>query len=422
MERKIAILQEGQKYLIESPNGDKMIFMVMIIDRLKDEVYVKIVEPKLFHTGFKLSNIENPQQKNVVKELVDFKELSEEYFKNSPQSIRERFGKLLYQNPNHPICIVKNQIYNFFDGYDKFEFKNPLVSIENNFDNLLIPKDHPGRRKTDTFYSENDSYVLRTHTTAHQTELLKAGIKKFISTGDVYRRDTIDASHFPIFHQVEGVNILGNVSDEQVIEHLKDTLSGLIKHLFGNDVKYRFVDEYFPFTNPSFEVEVEYHGKEMEVLGCGVIHKDIMKNCGLEGQNGWAFGMGLERLAMIFFDIPDIRYFWSEDSRFLSQFKEGQITKFQPYSKYPPVTRDISMWVPDNFNDNYFYDIVRDAGNNLVEEVSLGETFVHPKTLKTSKFFHISYRSLDRTLTGEEIDEIQKEIKQKAIESGCEIR
>jgi phenylalanyl-tRNA synthetase alpha chain len=80
------------------------------------------------------------------------------------------------------------------------------------------------------------------------------------------------------------------------------------------------------------------------------------------------------------------------------------------------------MWVPDNFNDNYFYDIVRDAGNNLVEEVSLGETFVHPKTLKTSKFFHISYRSLDRTLTGEEIDEIQKEIKQKAIESGCEIR
>ena len=237
MERKIAILQEGQKYLIESPNGDKMIFMVMTIDRLKDEVYVKIVEPKLFHTGFKLSNIENPQQKNVVKELVDFKELSEEYFKNSPQSIRERFGKLLYQNPNHPICIVKNQIYNFFDGYDKFEFKNPLVSIENNFDNLLIPKDHPGRRKTDTFYSENDSYVLRTHTTAHQTELLKAGIKKFISTGDVYRRDTIDASHFPIFHQVEGVNILGNVSDEQVIEHLKDTLSGLIKHLFGNDVK-----------------------------------------------------------------------------------------------------------------------------------------------------------------------------------------
>lgn len=422
MERKIAILQEGQKYLIESPNGDKMIFMVMTIDRLKDEVYVKIVEPKLFHTGFKLSNIENPQQKNVVKELVDFKELSEVYFKNSPQSIRERFGKLLYQQQNHPICIVKNQIYNFFDGYEKLEFQNPMVSIGNNFDNLLIPSEHPGRRETDTFYSSNKNYVLRTHTTAHQTELLKAGVKKFICTGDVYRRDTIDASHFPIFHQVEGVGVLGDVSDGIVVEHLKDTLSGLIKHLFGNDVKYRFVDEYFPFTHPSFEVEVEYHGKEMEVLGCGVIHKDIMKNCGLEGQNGWAFGMGLERLAMIFFDIPDIRYFWSEDSRFLNQFKKGQITKFQPYSKYPSATRDISMWVPEGFEDNYFYDIVRDCGNNLVEEVSLGETFTHPKTLKTSKLYRISYRSLDRTLTGEEIDLIQSQIKNQATEKGCEIR
>ena len=132
--------------------------------------------------------------------------------------------------------------------------------------------------------------------------------------------------------------------------------------------------------------------------------------------------MGLERLAMIFFDIPDIRYFWSEDSRFLSQFKEGQITKFQTYSKYPPVTRDISMWVPEGFEDNYFYDIVRDCGNNLVEEVSLGETFTHPKTLKTSKLYRISYRSLDRTLTGEEIDLIQSQIKNQATEKGCEIR
>lgn len=339
-----------------------------------------------------------------------------------PITIANKIGANLYLKENHPICIVKNKIYDFFgEEYQYPVFNNPIVNIKNNFDDLLIPVDHPGRRPTDTFYISSE-LVLRTHTTAHQTELLKAGVKKFICTGDVYRRDTIDASHFPIFHQVEGVNILGDVSDNYVIQHLKDTLSGLIKHLFGNDVKYRFVDEYFPFTHPSFEVEVEYHGKEMEVLGCGVIHKDIMKNCGLEGQNGWAFGMGLERLAMIFFDIPDIRYFWSDDSRFLNQFKKGQITKFQPYSKYPSATRDISMWVPEGFEDNYFYDIVRDCGNNLVEEVSLGETFTHPKTLKTSKLYHISYRSLDRTLTGEEIDLIQSQIKNQATEKGCEIR
>jgi len=339
-----------------------------------------------------------------------------------PDTILNKMGKYLYLQSNHPICIVKNTIYNFFGkDYHYPVYEDPIVSIKNNFDDLLIPVDHPGRRPTDTFYVSSEK-VLRTHTTAHQTELLKAGVKKFICNGDVYRRDTIDASHFPIFHQVEGVNILGDVSDEVVIEHLKDTLSGLIKHLFGNDVKYRFADEYFPFTHPSFEVEVEYHGREMEVLGSGVIHKEILKNCGLEGQNGWAFGMGLERLAMIFFDIPDIRYFWTEDERFLNQFKAGQITKFEPYSKYPSATRDISMWVPEGFEDNYFYDIVRDCGNNLVEEVSLGETFTHPKTLKTSKLYRISYRSLDRTLTGEEIDLIQSQIKNQATEKGCEIR
>lgn len=339
-----------------------------------------------------------------------------------PITIANKIGVNLYLKENHPICIVKNKIYDFFGKEYQYPiFNNPIVNVKNNFDDLLIPVDHPGRRPTDTFYISSE-LVLRTHTTAHQTELLKAGVKKFICTGDVYRRDTIDASHFPIFHQVEGVNILGNVSDAIVIEHLKDTLSGLIKHLFGNDIKYRFIDEYFPFTHPSFEIEVEYNGKEMEVLGSGVIHKDIIKNCGLEGQNGWAFGMGLERLAMIFFDIPDIRYFWSDDQRFLNQFKAGQITKFQSYSKYPAATRDISLWIPEGFEDNYFYDIVRDCGNNLIEEVFLGETFIHPKTLKTSKLYRICYRSLDRTLTGDEIDKIQNEIINKAIEINCEIR
>ncbi len=339
-----------------------------------------------------------------------------------PQTISDKIGRYLYLQKNHPICIVKNKIYDFFGKeYQYPVFEDPIVNTKNNFDDLLIPADHPGRRETDTFYI-SQTKVLRTHTTAHQTELLKQGLTKFIVTGDVYRRDTIDASHFPVFHQVEGVNILGNVSDEVVIENLKDTLSGLIKHLFGNDVKYRFVDEYFPFTHPSFEVEVEYNGKEMEVLGSGVIHKEIMKNCNMEGQNGWAFGMGLERLAMIFFDIPDIRYFWSEDPRFLNQFKAGEFTKFQSYSKYPSANRDISMWVPDNFEDNYFFDLVRDLTNNLAEEVLLVDSFVNPKNNRQSKTFRISFCSLERTLTGEEIDEMLNSIKKELINKQCEIR
>ncbi len=347
---------------------------------------------------------------------------TEKAIQNIPQTISDKIGRYLYLQKNHPICIVKNKIYDFFGKeYQYPVFEDPIVSIKNNFDELLIPADHPGRRETDTFYTSPNK-VLRTHTTAHQTELLKQGLTKFIVTGDVYRRDTIDASHFPVFHQVEGVNILGNVSDEVVIENLKDTLSGLIKHLFGNDVKYRFVDEYFPFTHPSFEVEVEYNGKEMEVLGSGVIHKQIMKNCNLEEQNGWAFGMGLERLAMIFFDIPDIRYFWSEDPRFLNQFKAGEFTKFQSYSKYPSAHRDISMWVPDNFEDNYFFDLVRDLTGNLAEEVLLVDSFVNPKNSRASKTFRISFCSLERTLTGEEIDEMLSNIKTELVNKQCEIR
>lgn len=412
------ILQEGQKYKI-TVDDKYMIYGVLTVDRKKDEVYIKVFEPYSSHQGYRLSSIE--EKENTI-EIVDFAELKEVYFKDAPELIKDKIGRELYQKANHPICIVKDKINDFFSNYELLEFRNPMVSIGNNFDNLLIPKEHPGRKESDTFYSGNKNYVLRTHTTAHQTELLKKGLTKFIVTGDVYRRDTIDASHFPVFHQVEGVNILGNVSNEVVIEHLKDTLSGLIKHLFGNDVKYRFIDEYFPFTEPSFEVEVEYKGKEMEVLGSGVIHKDIMKNCGLEGQNGWAFGMGLERLAMIFFDIPDIRYFWSEDQRFLSQFKAGEFTKFQSYSKYPSATRDISMWVPEGFEENYFFDLVRDFSKNLVEEVSLIDSFTNSKTNRSSKTFRINFCSLDRTLTGEEIDEILNNIKTELINKQCEIR
>lgn len=364
-------------------------------------------------------NLNNIKKSDNVKEIISF---INEIENKIPETVLKRIGKNLYLDKNHPICIVKNKIYDYFGkDYEYPIFNSPFVSVKNNFDDLLIPSDHPGRKDTDTFYTSQNT-VLRTHTTAHQSELLRKGVKKFIVTGDVYRRDTIDASHFPIFHQIEGVNLLGDVTDQIVIEHLKDTLSGLIKHLFGNDVKYRFVDEYFPFTDPSFEVEIEYHGKEMEVLGCGVIHKQIIKNCNLENENGWAFGMGLERLAMIFFDIPDIRYFWSEDSRFLNQFQEGQITKFQSYSKYPPMTRDISMWVPTEFEDNYFYDLVRDIGGDLIEEVSLGEVFVHPKTQRVSKLFHLSFRSLEKTLTSEEIDNVLLQIKEGVVKKGCEIR
>ena len=145
----------------------------------------------------------------------------------------------------------------------------------------------------------------------------------------------------------------------QVIEtDLKQLLTGLARHLFG-EVEMRWRDDYFPFTEPSFELDVLFQGDWMEVLGCGVIHKEVMANALQPHKHGWAFGLGLERLAMVLFGIPDIRLFWSEDERFTTQFREGKITTFVPYSKFPMCYKDVSFWLPkeEAFHSNDVYEV-----------------------------------------------------------------
>lgn len=143
------------------------------------------------------------------------------------------------------------------------------------------------------------------------------------------------------------------------------------------------------------------------MLGCGVLEQKIVRNAGIGEDVGWAFGLGLERLAMVLFDIPDIRLFWSQDPRFLSQFKDGQITKFKPYSKYPECYKDVSFWHGEDFHENDLYEVVRDVAGDLVEQVSVVDQFRHPKTQRESKCFRIVYRHMDRSLTNEEVDSYQ---------------
>ena len=195
-------------------------------------------------------------------------------------------------------------------------------------------------------------------------------------------------------------------------EDLKGILTGLAVHLFG-DVEMRWREDYFPFTEPSFELDIFFNNDWMEVLGCGVIHDEVMANanqppgtatfpipllsnildrnllfdtrlssltlqnlqsstyCHLE-RCGWAFGLGLERLAMVLFSIPDIRLFWTDDERFTSQFQAGQIKKFQSYSKYPLCYKDVSFWLPDSgLHPNDVYELIRNEAGDLVERVEL---------------------------------------------------
>jgi phenylalanyl-tRNA synthetase alpha chain len=353
---------------------------------------------------------------------------------NVPDSIKAKVGSRLHLRRGHPLAQIKNTIQAYFEGgncslgakFRTFDELHPVVTLKQNFDDLLTPADHVSRQPTDTFYVD-DGRLLRCHMTAHQTELLRAGESAFLMIGDVYRRDAVDATHYPIFHQVDGVRVFADselppsarasraAADAFVVADLKATLEGLTRELFGN-VEMRWVEAYFPFTDPSLELEIHFAGKWLEVLGCGRIRDGILAQTGRGGQVGWAFGMGLERLAMVLYDIPDIRLFWSEDARFLDQFRGGGRVKFAPYSKYPACYKDVTFWLPPSYHENDFFALVREVAGDLAESVTLQDAFTHPKSGRTSHCYRINYRSMDRSLTNEEVDALQAEVRRRATQ------
>ncbi|KAL7444657.1 hypothetical protein ACHAXM_009578 [Skeletonema potamos] len=367
--------------------------------------------------------------------------LSDHPKNNVPPHIAALVGRGLHTRPDHPIGIIRAKIQEYFaslpDEYIVYDAEDPIVTTTQCFDDLRIDPDHPGRSPSDTYYLD-DNTLLRTHTSAHQSEHLRSGAECFLCAGDVYRRDEIDSSHYPAFHQLEGVKLFpkeemagaeGLAGDDWVNspeckvigDDLKKVLEGLMDHLFGETEK-KWSEDYFPFTTPSYELEIKYEGEWLEVLGCGVIHEEVLQMADRPDRRGWAFGLGLERLAMILFEIPDIRLFWSDDQRFHSQFKEGQITKFKSYSKYPPVLKDIAFWIPEGFQENDFFEMGRGIAGDLVERMELIDEFTNPKKGKTSKCYRITYRSMDRSLTNEEIDALQDELRERVVDLGVEVR
>jgi phenylalanyl-tRNA synthetase alpha chain len=323
---------------------------------------------------------------------------------NIPSSILNKIGLNLHNRPNHPLQIVKQLIFDYFQGYQKFDTLSPKVPVTANFDSLLIPPDHPARSKSDTYYLD-DTTVLRTHTSAHQAELLSTGHRQFLVAGDVYRKDEIDRTHYPVFHQIEGVCVTESADPSAVEADLKRVLTGLVTHLFPNKES-RFNPDYFPFTHPSFEVEVKFGDRWLEILGCGVIQPAILRQANCPG-TGWAFGLGLERIAMLLFDLPDIRYFWVDHPKFLSQFRSGKVVKFTPYSLLAPTARDISFWIPTDqirsdqswSRENDFLSVIRDVSGNVVQRVELLDKFQHPKTQRYSRAYRITYEEMDPNVT-----------------------
>lgn len=232
----------------------------------------------------------------------------------------------------HPINLVRNELIEAFAGMGFEIYEGPEIELdEYNFRLLNIPKDHPARDMQDTLYI-TENILLRTQTSSGQARVMQAKNPplKILSPGKVYRADD-DATHSPMFHQMEGLVVDKNIT----LCDLKGTLEAFLKKMFKGDLKTRLRPSYFPFTEPSVEVDVtcfECKGKGchlckgtgwIEVLGAGIVNRRVLENCNIDPDEyqGFAFGIGLERIAMLKYGIPDIRLFFENDVRFLKQFK-----------------------------------------------------------------------------------------------------
>jgi len=229
-------------------------------------------------------------------------------------------GKNISMGSRHPISITINQITSILSDHGFTSVSGIEIEDEfHNFEALNIPDTHPARDMHDTFYV-SDNKLLRTHTSSVQIRSMlsnKAPLK-IMTPGKVYRCDS-DPTHSPMFHQIEGLYIDKNVN----FCHLKGVLINFIKEFFGKDMEIRFRPSYFPFTEPSAELDIKFKGKWLEVLGCGMVHPNVLSNVKINTKqySGFAFGLGVERLAMLKYDIVDLRMFYDNDISFLSQFK-----------------------------------------------------------------------------------------------------
>lgn len=290
----------------------------------------------------------SPEEKPMIGQLVnDARKSLEDFFEAKKKELEamelelrlssERIdvtlpGKKPVQGHPHPNTIALEEIENIFIGMGYQVVEGPEIEYDKyNFEKLNIPENHPAKDEQDTFYI-NKEIVLRTQTSPVQARVMEKGELplRIICPGRVFRSDDVDATHSPSFHQVEGLVIDKNIT----FADLKGTLELFARKLFGEDTKIKFRPHHFPFTEPSAEMDVscfKCHGEGcrfcghtgwIEILGCGMVHPHVFEMCGIDPNEytGFAFGVGLERIALLKYEIDDMRLLYENDIRFLEQF------------------------------------------------------------------------------------------------------
>lgn len=254
------------------------------------------------------------KRREAILNASQAKQLAEESLDVTLPSRKEDQGSL------HPVTQTLHRVESLFHSIGFSVAHGPQIESDfYNFTALNIPESHPARAMHDTFYID-ESYVLRTHTSPVQIRHLEKNKPplKIISPGRVYRVDS-DATHSPMFHQVEGLWV-----DQQVsFADLKGVIEDFLQNFFENkDLKVRFRPSYFPFTEPSAEMDMSWKGGWLEIGGCGMVHPEVFKHVGIDSNQyqGFAFGLGIERLTMLRYGVQDLRHFFNNDLRFLQQF------------------------------------------------------------------------------------------------------
>ena len=334
----------------------------------------------------------------------------------------------LSRTPGSPLKEIVDRAMKVksLEGFDMIKIPE-IVPTYVLFDLFNMPPGHPARSKSDTYYIDEE-HVLRTHDTVFWYYYLNHPIIKkkienketlgVICYGKVYRKDEIDCHHMNVFHQFGGLYIGPDGKVKITPDDLKNALSEIAQSIFGS-VNFCFYEHHFPYTDPSYEMEAEINGQWMEMLGSGMARKSVLANFNLTGYHGWAYGFGLERLAIASMELPDIRLLWSEDERVKKQLKLGH--KYREVSKYPSVVRDISFIVDSpstgGFALNNYFDLIREiVGESMAEEVKLIDKYESQSKFgkdKTSYTFRIIYRSLDHTLTSDEVDVLHKRLERE---------
>jgi phenylalanyl-tRNA synthetase alpha chain len=282
-----------------------------------------------------LGKLPQEKRKNSGKALNELKSSLEAIFQSRRNHLKEKIfseelkrdsldvtlpGRTRESGTLHPVTSTIIEISNFFVSMGFDIRSGPEAESEYyNFEALNIPEDHPAKDMHDTFYLDN-GLLLRTHTSPVQIRTMeKQGPPiRIICPGRVYRKDS-DLTHTPMFHQIEGLVLEENAS----FAVLKGMLKDFINNFFGNETELRFRPSYFPFTEPSAEVDIKWKKGWLEILGCGMVHPNVLEMSGINSKkySGFAFGLGPERMAMLKYNIPDLRSFFENDMRFLKQFR-----------------------------------------------------------------------------------------------------